>query len=187
MRQEKYKTRLAQEADLIKLLALHIEYFKQTKYWQEVGEDWSPQEAMDTLRYCLKDTQKAYTLVVERQDGAIVGMVVGFYCNTYWGIPDLSIEMAYISPLARDLFIRDLLTAALSFGIKNRRVMYARAAGESRIDGHSNKAYTNTLKRLGFEEMGANCIKHIAGRQDLWDLAHQKHRHPHPHQTTAQQ
>lgn len=175
MHTDKYKLRLAKEADLVKLMALHIDYFKKTKFYQEVGDNWDPSEAVDTMRYCIKDKDKAFTLVVERvEDGAILGMAVGFYCQTYWRIPDLSIEMCYVSPLAEGIYTRDLLTAALSYGTKNKKVMYARAAGESRIDDRSNKSYTNTLRRIGFEEMGASCILFVNGRQDLWDFQNQK-------------
>jgi hypothetical protein len=86
--------------------------------------------------------------------------------------------MAYVDPLAEGVYIRDMVRAALDYGTKNRRVMYARAAGESRIDGVSNKSYTNTLKRLGFEEMGPNCIYFVNGRQDIWDFQHQKYKDP---------
>lgn len=164
MQQEKYKLRPATQDDITKILALHVNYYKKTKYYEETG-DYDAQETIDTINYCVVSPD-AFTLVVERRDKAIVAVVVGYYSKTYWRIPDLSIELAYIEDTAQDIYIRDLLKEAITYGVKKRKVMYLRAAGESRIDETATHAYTNSLMHLGFEPMGRNCIKYIGGRQD---------------------
>lgn len=90
-----------------------------------------------------------FVVRMAEQNGEVVGLAFGHYCNTWWAEPDCDVSFLYGKPGTGRF-----LVAAMIDGFKELGCGWMYAGAESGISESNTKLYQNLFKKFGFQDIG---------------------------------